>query len=547
MEENKIKRKMSLISFLLIVAVVLVIIAMVLGYLANSSKINSIFVSDANIKTAEELAITDNSIGEDKEIEEEENDITIPENENLKNYLSEFDLSFLKEENPKKNMIYSPLSIKYALKMLEDGSEGESKTQIFNALGDYKFTKYRISSHLSLANSLFIRERYKNDIKKEYINLLKNKYEADVIFDSFESPDNVNSWISKKTLNLIPNMIDEISDDKNFILINALGIDMEWKDKFCKEYGLGQTGYYSHEKFEWFSKDELIETKFNKKTETVSSMEAIASINNYDIVKELGEDDIRSTVGNEYKKYLKKEFSQSWLKESVEKEIDIYKKYGKLKRENSDFEGSCLEDYGFKLNDVLNMYSKISSIDEISEDEINKAVNKCMDSYIEEINTNYRKVEFNNEFSLYDDEDVKVFAKDLKKYNGAELQYIGIMPKKDNLDNYVKNINEEKIKNIIKNLKELKSENFKEGVVTYITGLIPKFKFEYELNLKDDLIKLGITDVFEEGKANLIEICNDEDAYINSALHKANIEFTQEGIKAAASTIIERRRRWRWI
>ena len=37
------------------------------------------------------------------------------------------------------------------------------------------------------------------------------------------------------------------------------------------------------------------------------------------------------------------------------------------------------------------------------------------------------------------------------------------------------------------NLKELKAENFKNGVVTKITGFIPKFKFEYELNLKEEL------------------------------------------------------------
>ena len=43
---------------------------------------------------------------------------------------SDFTYSFLKLENKKTNMIYSPLSIKYGLKMLQEGAEGTTYTQI---------------------------------------------------------------------------------------------------------------------------------------------------------------------------------------------------------------------------------------------------------------------------------------------------------------------------------------------------------------------------------------------------------------------------------
>lgn len=132
---------------------------------------------------------------------------------------------------------------------------------------------------------------------------------------------------------------------------------------------------------------------------------------------------------------------------------------------------------------------------------------------------------------------MKVFAKDLKRYNGTTLQYIGIMPTNESLKSYIENINETEINNLINNLKELKSENFKEGVITKITGYIPKFKFDYTLNLKQDLKQLGITNIFEQGKANLTEITDDEDVYIEDTVHKSNIEFTQDGIKAAATTM----------
>ena len=48
------------------------------------------------------------------------------------NALSKFDLYFLQLENNKKNNVYSPLSIKYALEMLNEGAKGNSKKQINN-------------------------------------------------------------------------------------------------------------------------------------------------------------------------------------------------------------------------------------------------------------------------------------------------------------------------------------------------------------------------------------------------------------------------------
>ena len=222
-------------------------------------------------------------------------------------------------------------------------------------------------------------------------------------------------------------------------------------------------------------------------------MEIIASINNYDIVKEIGEANIRETVKNEFKK---------WAKSLSE------------------------EDFKQEFNKDL------------TDSNIEEEANKYLETYIPAINSNYKRVDYTTDFSIYVDNNIKVFAKDLKEYNGTTLQYIGIMPTTEDLDNYIKNIDKAEIDNIINKLKDLKVENFKSGVVTKITGYIPKFKFEYDLNLKKDLQQLGITNVFEEGKANLTGICDDKDTYITDAGHKANIEFTQDGIKASATSTL---------
>jgi len=403
------------------------------------------------------------------------------------NSLEPFDLYFLQLENKKENKIYSPLSIKYALSMLAEGSEGESKKQILDIIYDYKTNKYENNKNISLANALFIKEIYKDKINNNYKTTLIDKYNAEVIIDSFMSPVNINSWVNNKTLGLINNLFDDISEE-NLILINALAIDMEWEDKFIHAYpNVPVSVNYKHEKFSWFGPDEVTEKEFNDIEEKISGMEIIASVNKYDIVNVLGENKIRKTVKEELIKYL---------------------------NENN--------------LTIRNVYNEDNKTDE-------ELFELYLDNYIEEINSNYKKIDASTDFSFYTDENIKVFAKSLKEYNGKQLEYIGIMPLNKNLDEYVKNITAQDINNLLGQLKKIELNNFKDGVVTKITGFIPKFKFDYELDLMNDLKTLGIKNVFEIGKANLKNITSDE-LYINKISHKSNIEFTQDGLKAAAIT-----------
>ncbi len=473
-EQNKEKKqlKISLGTAILLFIIILLIVAMVVVavYFKNEkpntveSKVNDTEVTDT--KKAFKYALKSNS-------------------------LEDFDLRFLQLENERKNKIYSPLSIKYALAMLNEGTEGESKEQISNLIGDYKPNKYVNSANMSLANALFIRDTYKNSVKEKFVNNLKTKYNADVEYDSFASAKKMNSWISDKTLELIKDMIDDSSvSDLNFALINAVAIDMDWKDKFLvhDNYDNYMDANYQHEKYSWMAPQNLLSSNFEGIKNRISGMGIIASVNNYDIVNTLGEDNIRKTVGDAFRKYL-----------------------------NEDPDGNA------------SYYLEGKNVE--------TAVKEYLDEYIKEINNNYKMVNKNTDFYVYQDEKVKSFAKDLKEYNGTTLQYVAIMPE-ENLDKYISNITAEEINKIIGNLKDInKRENFKEGVITQVVGYIPKFKFDYDLNLIKDLNDMGVKDIFDENKANLKGI-TDEKAYINQAKHKANIELTQDGIKAAAATFI---------
>ena len=423
------------------------------------------------------------------------------------NSISAFDLYFLKLENNEKNSVYSPLSIKYALEMLSEGAKGDTKAQLDAVIGDYKIKKYENNSNMSFANAFFVRNRFKDAVKQTYIDTLTNKYNAEIKYDSFENASTINDWVSSKTFNLIKDLLkDSNVIDKEFILVNALGIDMKWNYLIhCAMYKekndvpcYGDGAYYvqyQHEKLQGseseyevisypYTGDEnfpslTFDGKDNKK-----SVEIFADFNRYDIIKEIGEEKIRDEVTKAH---------EEWLNSDEAKEM----------KERTD----------------------------VYEDDFN------IDNYINELKSNYGKESKSTDYMIYYDDNVKVFSKDLQSSNGTTLQYVGIMPRTVSLKSFIETSTAQSIQQLIDSTKELKIENFTPGYVTEVYGKIPLFKYEFELNLKSDLMKLGITDVFELGKANLGNMLNDaKGMFIGEAKHKANIEFSNEGIKAAAAT-----------
>ena len=416
------------------------------------------------------------------------------------NSLENFDLYFLKLENEAKNKVYSPLSIKYALEMLKDGSEGETKKQIEAVVGDYKAKSYPNSEHMSFANAMFIKDTFKDEVKSTYIDTLKNKYNAEVILDPFANPDNINSWVSNKTFKLINNLVDSVDGDV-FFLINALAIDMNWKNQIpcetshkipCINDGIYRIEYL-HEKLDddstmnydvveypYSSEDDFFggynrKNEFNGK-ENAKGGEVLADFNKYDIIKDLWEDKIREIITPEY---------EEWLK-TPEGKGDL---------------------------------------------PVEEGVNK----FINELKENYGKKANSTDFLVNETDDVKTFAKDLDTYDGMTLQYVAIMPKNKELIDFIKDTNKDELNKLINDLKEVNIDSFEEGYVTRIRGFIPFFKFEYKLQLLKDLQELGIKDVFDE-KADLSNITKGKGIIIDKAIHQATIELSNDGIRASAAT-----------
>ena len=393
--------------------------------------------------------------------------------------IDDFDLAFLKLENKKDNIIYSPLSIRYCLTMLKDAASGESKKELGNVLTDRSFKKYTNSENLSVANLFMVKDTIARDVDSKLLNNLKDKYDAELIKDSFSSPDNINRWIEDKTFGQIKDYLQEIDPELLFAAVNALAIDMEWVNKIQQDF---YTGFY-HEAFNvsiYSVEDMGYEVnKFNGKDVETATFATVA--NKYDIINELGEDNIRKIVSEDYRSFL--------------------------------------EDWGS---------------DEIIDNDIEKTINEYADEYIEDIKNYYTFFKSSTDYLYYVDDDYKVFAKDLKEYDGTTLQYVAILPKNKDLKSFVANTDAQKLNSLIDELKEPAYEDFEEGYITQIDGYMPRFEFEYDLDLDNDLKQLGINKMFDFND-DFNSITKEPVEIVTS--HKSKIALSNDGIKAAAVTM----------
>ena len=73
---------------------------------------------------------------------------------------------------------------------------------------------------------------------------------------------------------------------------------------------------------------------------------------------------------------------------------------------------------------------------------------------------------------------------------------------------------------------------------TSVTLGLPKFTFESEFALSDQLRALGMTDAFDPDRADFSGMSDRRDLYITEALHKAFVAVDEKGTEAAAATAV---------
>lgn len=153
-----------------------------------------------------------------------------------------------KEEN---NYLISPYSIEIALNMLRDGANGETKEQIDKVLENRQINNLYIKNRINVANAAFIKNEYKNNVVDSYYKSLKNKYNADILYDEYKTPKVMNGWVNKQTKGMIKSIKDDISPDFAMGIANAVAIDVEWEFPFeCNYTRKGEFTKYNNEEYD---------------------------------------------------------------------------------------------------------------------------------------------------------------------------------------------------------------------------------------------------------------------------------------------------------
>jgi len=123
-------------------------------------------------------------------------------------------------------------------------------------------------------------------------------------------------------------------------------------------------------------------------------------------------------------------------------------------------------------------------------------------------------------------EDPALGAKILKMdYEHGKYSMVFVLPtKEDGLAEVEAKLADASMDDLLAGLKELR-----------VDVTIPKFKIEQEMQMKDVLIKMGITQIFGS-RADLSNMSEGENLYVDSVIQKTFIDVNEKGTEAAAAT-----------
>jgi len=149
-----------------------------------------------------------------------------------------------------KAFIISPMSITYALGMLNNGAAGNTQAQINRVLGfgdtgasginDFCYKMQKMAptldslTKIKIANTIFMNEGY--ELTPKFTQIANTYYNAYPVTRKFDSQTlyAINKWASDNTEQMIDNVLNENTFDPNAVsyLLNAIYFKGIWKYKF---------------------------------------------------------------------------------------------------------------------------------------------------------------------------------------------------------------------------------------------------------------------------------------------------------------------------
>ena len=153
-----------------------------------------------------------------------------------------------------KSMVLSPISVTFALGMVDNGADGVTRQEINKVLGydekeidelnDYCKTMLKESSKadpsttIQIANAAVVNSRH-GGLKKGFTSVIESYYDALVYNKDFSKEDIqefINGWCKDKTKGIIPSIMDEkVLPDEFAYFLNATYFKGSWAKKFKKQ------------------------------------------------------------------------------------------------------------------------------------------------------------------------------------------------------------------------------------------------------------------------------------------------------------------------
>ncbi len=164
-----------------------------------------------------------------------------------------FKIIYDKDKNV--NQLMSPISLSYALAMVQNGAVGETQSQILSTLNyegsldnsaynevmniynymEATSTEENPNAILSIANSLWVRK----DLTplQPFVDTLKSEFDSEVYkvdFTSTETVSAMNNWVENKTRGLLKDTFKEFDPETVAALINTLYFKGNWMSEFAE-------------------------------------------------------------------------------------------------------------------------------------------------------------------------------------------------------------------------------------------------------------------------------------------------------------------------
>ena len=146
-----------------------------------------------------------------------------------------------------KNVVYSPLSVLYALAMTANGADGETLAQMEDVMGMSveQLNGYLYSTvntlpsdegyDFDIANSIWIKDdEGKFVVNEDFLQAVKDYYLAQIYKAPFDDGTlkDINNWVAQQTNGQIQNILDKIDEDAVMYLINALNFEALWLNDY---------------------------------------------------------------------------------------------------------------------------------------------------------------------------------------------------------------------------------------------------------------------------------------------------------------------------